>query len=66
MMSKNKTDINNILKELEEINTWFDKEDLDIQEALQKVTEAKTKIKQAKEYLKEVENTFIEIKEDLN
>jgi exonuclease VII small subunit len=56
-----------ILKQLEEINTWFDQqEELDIEQGLQKVKEGMLLVKESRQRLKQIENEFEDIKKDLN
>lgn len=53
------------LKRLAEITEWFDKrEEIDVEEGLEKVKEAVSLIKASKERLKAVENEFEEIKKE--
>ncbi len=61
-----KEKINNSLKTLEAIVSWFDsQEDLDVEEALKKVKEGADLIKELKIKLKKVENEFEEVKKGL-
>ena len=57
-------DFANSIHQLEEINAWFQNEDLDIDEGLQKLKLGKELIKKCRARLQEVENEFIEIKKD--
>lgn len=52
-------------KELEEINQWFQGEDIDLDEGLKKFKRGIGLIKSAKQHLQKVENEFEEIKKDL-
>ena len=64
-MSKESKNLNNNLKKLEEISAWFDnREEVDVEEGLEKVKEAVVLIKESKERLKEIENEFEEIKKE--
>ncbi len=64
---ENKNNLTKNLKKLEEISNWFEKkDDVDIEEGIEKVKEAVKIIKESKKRLKEVENEFEEIKKDLN
>ncbi len=55
-----------ILKQLEEINAWFDQqEELDVETGLEKVKESLRLVKASRARLKEIENEFEEIKKDL-
>lgn len=49
---------------LEEINTWFQNDEIDLDEGLKKLREGKDLIIQCKQRLKEVENEFYRIKEE--
>ena len=54
------------LKEIADILQWFDsQEELDVEEALQKVKQASTLIKASKKRLGEVENEFKIIKKEI-
>ncbi len=58
--------INDQLKKLEDIASWFDEqEEVDVEEGLKKVKEGAVLIKELKGKLKEVENEFEEIKKEL-
>lgn len=59
--------LNNNLKKLSEISDWFDnREEVDVEEGLQKVKEAVVLIKESKERLKQIENEFEEIKKEMD
>jgi len=68
-MTKEKSDVKNLsdnLKKLSEIAEWFDnREDVDVEQGLEKVKEAAILIKASKERLKEIENEFEEIKKEI-
>jgi exodeoxyribonuclease VII small subunit len=49
-------------QEIEEINEWFQSEEIDLDEALQKYEKGMDLINKCKERLKEAENKFEEIK----
>ena len=51
-------------QEIEEINKWFQQEELDLNEALEKYKRGMELIKKCKEQLKEAENKFEEIKRE--
>ena len=54
------------LKRLSEISEWFTKqEDVDIDGGLKMAQEASMLIKESREQLKDVENSFEEIKKDM-
>lgn len=61
-MNREKFNFSEAFKEIEEINEWFQREDLDLEEALQKYERGMELIKKCKERLKEAENKFEEIK----
>jgi len=69
-MTKEKSDVKNLsdnLKKLSEIAEWFDnREDVDVEQGLEKVKEAAILIKASKERLKEIENEFEEIKKEID
>jgi exonuclease VII small subunit len=59
--------LSRILKQLEEINSWFDsQEELDLELGLQKVKEGMQLVKASRMRLKQIENEFEEIKKTLN
>jgi exonuclease VII small subunit len=65
-MVQDKKKINDQLKKLEDIATWFDdQEEVDVEEGLKKVKEGAVLVKELKIKLKEVENEFEEIKKEL-
>lgn len=59
-----KLDFASAISRLEEINEWFQHEDLDLDEGLAKLKEGKELIKQSREQLQVVENEFIKIKQE--
>ncbi len=57
--------LNESLKQLSEITEWFDsREEIDVEEGLEKVKEAVLLIKESKARLKAIENEFEEIKKE--
>ena len=65
-MAKDNKNLSSNLKKLEEISEWFDnREEVDVEEGLEKVKEAVVLIKESKERLKQVENEFEEIKKEV-
>lgn len=59
--------LNDNLKKLEEISKWFDdREEVDVEEGLEKVKEAAILIKESKERLKQIENEFEEVKKEID
>jgi exodeoxyribonuclease VII small subunit len=61
-MSEEKFNFTKTYKEIEEINEWFQGEEMDLDEALQKYERGMELIAKCKERLKEAENKFEEIK----
>ena len=60
------SNLNDSLKKLGEISEWFDnREEMDVEEGLEKVKEAVVLIKESKERLKQIENEFEEIKKEM-
>jgi exodeoxyribonuclease VII small subunit len=59
-----KSDFTESVYKLEEINTWFQNEDIDLDEGLYKLKAGKELIKKCRTRLKEVENEFIKIKRE--
>jgi len=53
------------LKQLEQINQWFQQEDIDLEEGLKKLKEGKELITKCQARLQEVENEFIEIQGEM-
>jgi exodeoxyribonuclease VII small subunit len=51
------------MKELEQLNTWFQEEEIDLDQGLKKLRRGSELIKQCQAQLKDVENEFIEIKQ---
>jgi exonuclease VII small subunit len=64
---RDKKGLNSNLKRLSEIAEWFDsREEIDVEEGLEKVKEAAKLIKLSKERLKEIENEFEEIRREID
>ena len=61
-MPEEKFNFTKAYQEVEEINDWFQKEDIDLDEALEKFQRGMDLIKKCKERLKDVQNRFEEIK----
>jgi exodeoxyribonuclease VII small subunit len=61
-MAEEKFNFKDAFQELEEINEWFQREDIDLDQALQKYERGIELIKKCKERLKQSENKFEEIK----
>ena len=63
MAQDKKQNLKEHLKQIEKITTWFeDRDEIDIEEALEKVKQAAKLIKASKDKLAQVENEFKEIK----
>lgn len=58
--------MNETMKELEKINDWFQNEDIDLDEGLEKLQQAQQLTQQIKTRLNEVENKFIALKEEFS
>jgi len=52
------------IKQLEEINSWFQNEDFNLDEGLQKLKVGKDLIKKCRGRLRQVENEFVKIKQE--
>lgn len=63
-MTKKTIDFQKTLRELEEINTWFQGEDIDLDLALVKLKKGRQLIDDCRQSLKNAENEFIKIKKD--
>lgn len=63
MTNKHAFDFSKALSELEEINRWFQDEDIDLDQGLEKLKKGKKLIDQCRGRLGEVENEFIKIKD---
>jgi exodeoxyribonuclease VII small subunit len=57
-------DFTESVNKLEEINSWFQNEDIDLDEGLQKLKVGKELIKKCRVRLQDVENEFIKIKKE--
>lgn len=64
MNQDNKFDFSKAVKEIEEINNWFQNEDIDLSLGLEKFKKGLELIKKCKSRLKQVENEFTEIKKE--
>lgn len=63
-MAKEKFNFKEAIEEVEKINEWFQGEEIDLDEALQKYKRGMVLIKKCKERLKRAENRFKEIKKE--
>lgn len=64
MAQDTKFDFTKAVKEIEEINQWFQNEDIDLDIGLEKFKRGLDLIKKCRTRLKEVENGFIDIKNE--
>lgn len=62
---KDKLNFKKSIEELEKINEWFSKEDIDLEEGLNKLKKGKDLILSCQKRLNEVETEFKDIKEEL-
>jgi len=62
MMAEDKLNFTKAYEEVEEINEWFQEEEIDLEEALQKYERGMELIQKCKDRLKKAENKFEEIK----
>lgn len=63
----NGVNLNESLKKLEAISSWFDSQrEVDVEEGLKKVREGAELIKQSKARLSEIENEFEEVKKGMS
>jgi len=64
--STNKNNLNENLKKLSQIVSWFESEnELDVEKGLEYVKQGAELIKSSRARLKEIENEFIEIKKQI-
>lgn len=61
---KKQFDFAKAMKELEEINQWFQEEDIDLDAGLEKLKRGKELITACRERLKDVENQFVQIRDE--
>jgi len=54
--------VSKAIQELEEINRWFQEEDIDLEEGLDRLKKGKELIQQCRQRLQNVENEFLKIK----
>ena len=59
-----KFDFTASIKQLEEINSWFQNEDFNLDEGLEKLKLGKDLIKKCRGRLQQVENEFVKIKQE--
>jgi exonuclease VII small subunit len=66
MKNTNGVNLNETLKKLEAISSWFDSQrEVDVEEGLKKVKEGAELIKASKARLSEIENEFEEVKKGM-
>lgn len=63
-MSDQKFNFSESMRQINEINDWFQGEDLDLEEALTKLKQGKELIAKCKERLSDIENEFKELRVD--
>lgn len=63
-LEKEKFNFTEAYQELEKLNDWFQREDIDLDEGLKKYRRGLELIKKCRERLKAAENQFIEIKKE--
>ena len=61
---KKQFDFAKAMKELEEINQWFQEEDIDLDAGLEKLKRGKELITACRDRLRDVENQFVQIRDD--
>lgn len=67
MAKEKEKNLGEYLKEIAKITEWFDKQaEIDLEEAIKKVKEAKELVVQSKEMLADVENEFNEIEKEMS
>ena len=64
-MTTKKTNIKDLLIELEKINEWFQSQDLDIEEGIIKLKKAEELMTEVRGKISNVENEFIDIRKRL-
>jgi len=65
--SENKINLNDTLKKLSQIVSWFESQsELDVEKGLEYVKEGSKLIKASRERLSEIENEFKEIKKEIS
>lgn len=64
-MQKEKFEFEKSFKEIEEITSWFEGSNLDLQEGMKKFKRGMELVKQCQDELKKVENQMIEIEKEV-
>lgn len=66
-ITKDEINLNDSIGKLRQIAEWFEsQEEVDVETGLSKIKEGAILVKECKERLKDLENTFNEIKKDLD
>ena len=65
MPTKKKNSFAERYEELQQLVAWFEHEDFDLEEGIEKYKEGLGLVKELKENLKSLENTIVDIKKDL-
>ena len=65
-MTNKKTNIKKSLEELQKITDWFQNEDIDLDQGLEKLKEGMKLIKDCRGRIQEIENELIEVKKELD
>ncbi|MCD6232969.1 exodeoxyribonuclease VII small subunit [bacterium] len=63
---KNKISFEKAFEELEQINEWFQQEDINLDEGLKKFKRGMELVKLCRERLKEIDNKFHDIKKEFS
>lgn len=61
-MPKEKFNFAEAYKKLEQITAWFEKENIDLEEGIEKFEQGAKLVKELKEYLEKMENIIKELK----
>lgn len=61
-MPKEKFNFAEAYKKLEQITAWFEKENIDLEEGIEKFEQGAKLVKELKEYLEKMENKIKELK----
>lgn len=61
-MPKEKFNFAEAYKKLEQITVWFEKENIDLEEGIEKFEQGAKLVKELKEYLEKMENKIKELK----
>jgi exodeoxyribonuclease VII small subunit len=61
-MADKQFQVSKAIQELEEMNRWFQEENIDLEEGLERLKKGKELIQQCRQRLQSVENEFLKIK----